>query len=52
VQECGEARHADHLPAQAMVTVREYLEACVRGDSEIQSKRVQSLAHEVAQVCS
>ena len=51
VQECGDARQADHLPAQVLVTVREYLDACARGDKATQTKRVQSLAHEVAQVC-
>jgi hypothetical protein len=50
VRECGETRFADHLPTQVLVTLREYLDACMRGEIDTQAKHVNSLAHEVAQV--
>ena len=50
-RECGNIWLADHLPAQVLISIREYLSTVTSGDITTQVKRVHALAHDVAQVC-
>jgi hypothetical protein len=49
-RECEDIRLADHLPAQVLISIREYLSAVTSGDIMTRAKRVRALAHDVAQV--
>ena len=50
VRECGDIRLADHLPAQVLISIREYLSTVTSGDIMTRAKQVRALAHDVTQV--
>ena len=49
-RECGDIWLADHLSAQVLISIQEYLSAITSSDITTRAKQVRALAHDAAQV--